>query len=410
MNKRRNIVWRLLRRNISAGQLAGYALANFVGLAIVLTAIQFYRDINSVWDGDDSFISRDYLIISKKVEGVNLGSILGGQAGKSAGDPNSFSPEERAGLESQPWVRRVGEFTSAAFNVSASVDMGGRGMSTYMFLESIPDDFFDVRPRGWATYHPGDTTSVVPIIISKDYLTLYNFGFASSRGLPQISESVIGNVPLRLSLSGRGVQQYVNARIVGFSNRLNTIAVPEQFMEWANGRFADKGDQRPSRLIIEVSSPGDPAIGEYLDDNGYESAGDKIDNSKAARFFAIVTVAVVAVGAIISLLAFFILLLSIYLLLQKNREKIRDLILLGYTPSQVAAHYYKIVAWVNAAVLVGSTAVMLLGSYLWSAPLRDLGVRSTSPLVTVIIAVAIVASITAGNIIAIARNVRHTVD
>lgn len=66
MMKMKNIVWRLLRRNISAGQLAGYALANFVGLAIVLTAIQFYRDINNVWDADDSFISRDYLIISKK--------------------------------------------------------------------------------------------------------------------------------------------------------------------------------------------------------------------------------------------------------------------------------------------------------------------------------------------------------
>lgn len=406
----KNIVWRLLRRNISAGQLAGYALANFVGLAIVLTAIQFYRDINNVWDADDSFISRDYLIISKKVEGVNLGSLLGGSASKSKGDPNSFTPEEKADLESQPWARRVGEFTSAAFNVSASVEMGGRGMSTYMFLESIPDDFFDVQPRGWTDYQPGDTTKVVPIIISKDYLTLYNFGFASSRGLPQISESIIGKVPLRLSLSGRGVQQYVNARIVGFSNRLNTIAVPEQFMEWANGRFAETSRQQPSRLIIEVSSPGDPAIGEYLDEHNFESAGDKIDNSKGARFFAIVTGAVIAVGAVISLLAFFILLLSIYLLLQKNREKIRDLILLGYTPSQVATHYYNIVLWVNAGVLVASIGVMLLGSHLWSVPLSDLGVKGTSPLVTIIIAVVIVSAITAGNLVAISRNVRKTID
>lgn len=37
----KNIVWQLLRRNISVGQLAGYAVANLVGLAIVLTAVQF---------------------------------------------------------------------------------------------------------------------------------------------------------------------------------------------------------------------------------------------------------------------------------------------------------------------------------------------------------------------------------
>ena len=39
--KNKRIVWLLLRRNISAGQIAGYALANFIGLAIVLCAIQF---------------------------------------------------------------------------------------------------------------------------------------------------------------------------------------------------------------------------------------------------------------------------------------------------------------------------------------------------------------------------------
>ena len=60
---KRSTVWRLLRHNISVGQLAGYAIANLVGLAIVLTAVQFYRDVTTVWDTEDSFISRDYLII-----------------------------------------------------------------------------------------------------------------------------------------------------------------------------------------------------------------------------------------------------------------------------------------------------------------------------------------------------------
>ena len=33
---------------------------------------------------------------------------------------------------------------------------------------------------------------MVPVIISKDYLALYNFGFAGSAGLPQMSEGVMG--------------------------------------------------------------------------------------------------------------------------------------------------------------------------------------------------------------------------
>ncbi len=398
----KNAVWRLLRRNISAGQLIGYALANLVGLAIVLTALQFYRDVTGVFSADDSFISRDYLIISKKVDGINL------VAGSDT-DPNAFSEAERADIKAQPWASRVGEFTAAAFNVAGNVSMGGRSMSTFMFLEAIPDDFFDVRPRGWDKWNADDSTAVVPIIISKDYLTLYNFGFAASRGLPQISETMVGAVPLRLSLSGNGVQQYVDARVVGFSSRLNTIAVPEEFMTWANGRFADESVPAPSRLIIEVNSPGDPAIGEYLAAHGYESAGDKIDNGRAARFLAITTGVVIAVGAIISILAFFILLLSIYLLLQKNREKIRDLILLGYTPRAVSRYYIVIVASVNAAVLVCSLAVMLVGSVLWAKPLDDLGIACTSTVRTILIGIGIMALITLLNILAITRNVRRTI-
>ena len=94
-------MWRLLRRNISAGQIAGYALANLVGLAIVLTAIQFYRDVTTVWDDEDSFISKDYLIISKKVSG--LGSFMSGD-----GESTRFSEAEIADIASQPWARNVG--------------------------------------------------------------------------------------------------------------------------------------------------------------------------------------------------------------------------------------------------------------------------------------------------------------
>ena len=52
-----NIIIRLLLRNVSAGQIGGYALANLVGLVIVLTALQFYRDITSVNEDADGFIS-----------------------------------------------------------------------------------------------------------------------------------------------------------------------------------------------------------------------------------------------------------------------------------------------------------------------------------------------------------------
>lgn len=394
---KRSIVWQLLKRNISKAQLAGYAIANLVGLSIVISAIQLYRDVTAVWESDDSFISRDYLIISKKVGG--LGSLL-------SGDPAAFSKDNIAEIESQPWVRRVGQFTASNFGVGASVELGGRGMNTAMFLESIPDEFFDITPRDWH-FAPG-TSDPLPIIISKEYLSLYNFGFAASRGLPQISESMIGMVPLRISVSGNGRQMWIPARIVGFSSRLNTIAVPEDFMTWANATFAPEINADPSRLIIETNSPGNPAIEDFMKSHRYEVAGDKVDNGRAAYFLAVITGVVVAVGAIISLLAFFILLLSIYLLLQKNREKLRQLMMLGYKPSAVARNYYTIVAIINGCVLAGAIAIMLVAKHLWASTLENIGVESGTPWIAIAVGTMIMALITAGNIAAITRNIQRT--
>lgn len=394
----RSIVWRLLRRNISAGQLLGYGLANLVGLAIVLTAIQFYRDVTGAWEQDDSFISRDYLIVSKRIDGVT--GLLGG-AGAGA---NEFTPAEVADIAAQPWAAKVGAFTAANFGVAASVEMNGRGMNTFLFLESIPDEFFDVSPRGWRW--DGDTSQPVPIIISKDYLALYNFGFAASRGLPQISESIVGMVPLRLSLSGNGRQVWLPARIVGFSSRLNTIAVPQEFMQWANGQFAEEPQPNPSRLIVSTNSPGDPQAKAYFDAHGVEIAGDRLDTGRAAYFLSLITTIVIAIGAVISLLSFFILLLSIYLLLQKNREKIHQLMQLGYAPRAVAGYYYRIVAAVNACVLAASVGILLLAQHAWAAQLDAVGARGSSAWVSILVGCAAMAAITALNFAAISRKVR----
>ena len=40
----RHEIWCLLRKNISKGQLLGYAIANVVGLSVILIGILFYAN------------------------------------------------------------------------------------------------------------------------------------------------------------------------------------------------------------------------------------------------------------------------------------------------------------------------------------------------------------------------------
>lgn len=392
-----NLVWRLLRRNISVGQIVGYAVANLVGLTIVLTAFQFYRDASApAADGEENFLGRDFMILSKEVS----------EAGRFLGNTTTFSDAEIADLEAQSWVENIGRFTPSRFRLSGAVEFNGRGMSTHLFFESIPDEFFDIKPKGW-NFNPADSLAEVPIILAKDYLALYNFGFAATRGLPQISEKLISQFPLRLTFSGNGKRAERIGRVVGFSSRLNTIAVPDEFMRWANSTFGEDPETDVSRLIVEVNDPGNPAIAEYLRAHAIEMAGDKATQGKTAYFLSIVSAVVVGIGVVISILSFFILMLSIYLLLQKNRDKLHDLMQLGYTPAQASFHYNLLVIVVNGAILLMSVVAMLIVCHLWSGPFENLGLSSTSPLLTIIAGFLLMAAITVANMMAINRIVKR---
>lgn len=398
---KKSILWKLLRKHVSVAQMAGFAVANMVGLTIVLLGLQFYSDVKPVFDDDDGFLRKDYLVVTKRVSGISsLKSMLGGNTA------NAFSDDELQRLRSQEWVRNVGEFMTSNYEIYGSVSLPGKEMSlrTSFFFEAVPDEFIDVKSDEWKfdPSHP-----VVPIIMSKDYLSLYNFGFAASQGMPQVSESMMGAVPIMLRLTGRnGKSEFIQGKVVGFSNRLNTIVVPYEFMRWSNERYAPGVSSRPSRLIVEVSKPGDIAIEKYMKANGYEIAGDKLNSNKAGYMLNIVMSIVIGIGLIISLLSFFILILSIYLLLQKNTRKLQDLLLLGYSPAEVSGLYVRMVVYVNAAVYVLSVGVMLALRSLYLPYLAALGISGSSLLLSAGFGLLIIGLISAGNVVAIRRKVK----
>lgn len=398
MKKTKNIlVRRLLSRNLSKTQMIGFILSNFIGLAIVISGLQFYADVRSIWESEDSFIKRDYLVVNKIVTASNT---MGQKS-------TQFSEAEIADIGAQPWVRKIGKFETIDYNVIAAMKQGDRNFSTYMFFESIPSDFIDVDSKSWK-FTPG--SNEVPLIISKDYLTLYNFGFASSAGMPQLSEQMLSSVPMdiRIASVDGAKRESFKGRVVGFSNRLNTILVPQEFMEWSNAEFGINQDKEvwPSRLIIDVSSPGDVAIDKYLKEHNLELAGDK-KNSQASYFLNLVAGVMVSVGILITVLSFFILMLSVALLLQKNREKLHALIMLGFDLRTVSAPYEKITAFVSVISFVLAVGVMFVFRSMYIDGLAGLSDETTPNLwLSLCIGLALTVLTIIFNIIAIRRKVR----
>ena len=266
-------------------------------------------------------------------------------------------------LEAQPFTRSVGAFTPTLFKVSAGLGMQQAGIriSTDMFFESVPDAFVDVSLDKW---HFDEGTQTIPIIIPRNYLNLYNFGFAQSRNLPKLSEGVMGLIQMDINMRGNGRVKQYKGNIVGFSNRLNTILVPQSFMEWANQNFAPEREAQPSRLIVEVKNPTDTAITDYFQQKNYETEGDNLDAGKTTYFLRLITGIVSGVGLFISILSFYILMLSVFLLLQKNTAKLENLLLIGYSPSKVALPYHVLTVGLNLLVLLLAViGVVWLRSY-----------------------------------------------
>lgn len=343
------LLWKLLRCHLSMAQLVGFSLAGLVGMTVVLGALQAYRDIRPIVDRPDSFLRGDYLVLSKRVNALNtlgLGS-------------SDFTPGELDDLRAQPFVREVGALTPADYRITGSVGMGGVNLSTYLFFESVPDRFLDVEAAEW-NYEPGSRD--IPIIIPRNYVNLYNYGFAPSQGLPQISEGIFRRVSLGIDIAGNGRSEQFRGRIVGLSNRLNTILVPDAFIRWSNERFGTRtGERHPARVIVETDRPVDAAVSEYLARKGYEAEGDRRDDGKATRFLQLAASGVAGVGLAFSGMSFYILLLSIFLLLQKNSDKLENLLLLGYAPARVARPYRLLTFGLNFGVLAAALlAVWLL--------------------------------------------------
>lgn len=389
------LVWKLLRQHISIPQFAGFVLANLFGMLIVLLGYQFYNDVLPVFTQQDSFMKSDYLIVSKKIS----------MATTVSGNANTFSSSEIDDLRRQPFAARVGRFSSVEYKVEAQMGIEGQTiLNSEIFLESVPDEFIDVPLKDW-TYTAGN--DAVPVILPRSYINMYNFGFAQSHSLPKISDGLISMIDFRIfAHSDAGVKEF-KGKVIGFSNRLNTILVPQAFMEWSNGVLADGRESAPNRLLLEVGNPADENVTAYLDQHGYEVETDRLDAEKTTYFLRMVVTIVMLIGAVISVLSFYILMLSVYLLVQKNTEKLENLLLIGYSPARVAMPYQLLTVGLNAVVLVVSLVLLYLVRGYYMSFIYQLfpELSETSLMPAAVLGVAIWAFVSSLNYIVIRRKI-----
>lgn len=342
-NNKLRLLFKLLRQNISIWQICGFVIANLLGGIIVLFGIQAYIDFDNFINKKNGLLNEGYVVISKPISGLTtLGSILGAQP--------TFSNDEIEQLEEHQAVTAVGRFTAATFELSGSFALADIKVSTDLFMESVPDRFIDVKFNSEEIWKADINCKELPVIIPRRYLSIYNYGYASSKGLPQLSEGLTSMFPIKIRVRGNNITKYYDAKIVGYTDRLNTILVPETFLQQANSIYGEKGESQPSRLILETKVSGkDTAFIEYLEKSGYAIEGDT-ENIQLQTLVHSILWVVIGIGGVVSLLAFFLLLISVQLLIEKNKEKFVNLNSLGYSIKEIATPYLLLIAGIDTAV------------------------------------------------------------
>jgi hypothetical protein len=196
-----------------------------------------------------------------------------------------------------------------------------------MVLESVPDRFMDKRPDEWG-WEAGSRR--VPVILSSSFLSLYNYAFSPSQGLPQLSEETIKALPFKLTIGVEPQATTYVAQIAGFSDRITSVLVPESFINYANG--SANANVGASRLVVRVKDPSSTEFAKYLEAHGYVTNSEQL---RWNRLRAIVQVVALITGALALLLlgiSVLVFILFIELTVARARSSVQLLQEIGYSP------------------------------------------------------------------------------
>jgi hypothetical protein len=303
--------------------LSGFGLV--LGLSLVLVSLQVYLSIEKSLSSEIS--KAEYVVLSKD---VSLGNTL--LLSKAV-----ISKGELEDLKKQPFVESVGEFIPNHYKVVAFAG-GSLQLMMDMFFESVPDEYVDNRPYNFR-WEEGD--DFIPIIVSDDFINLYNYGFALSGGYPQISRSTVSMLPLEVKISGPGKTVKMNARIVGFSERVSSILVPQDFMKWANKTVGGytKEDQA-SRIIVKLNKKYSAGLGKYLEDKSLHINSEKLGLSKTTAIAKIIIDVLIAIGILFVIFSFVIVLTNFSLILAEAKADLILLFQLGYKINTLIYHLF----------------------------------------------------------------------
>lgn len=252
---------------------------------------------------------------------------------------NTFSKKEIEFYSNLPFVERLISVENNNFPVELkSNDPLIPYFRSDIFIQAIPVDFLDIKSDSWK-WKEGDVK--VPIILPRDFVYMMN-NFLSSSGMPQLSDEILKDVGFQIEI-GKFGNHVFNAKIIGFTNEISSILVPQSFMHYGSQYFGDRSSEKYTQLMLKSKRGQFGLLQDIIDKNHLEVKKNQIVEGKLKSMLTIILSSVTFISLIIVLLAMIVLIQFLQLLITKNSYEIRTMLRLGVSVNNVVFQFIKYV-------------------------------------------------------------------
>jgi hypothetical protein len=378
------------------GRLRAWMGTLGLGIAalLLLVAVQMQADFSELLQGkQNKDTNTQYLVINRQLNNNNLNS-------------GGLREEELAALKKLPEVSAVGIIQPGYFKASLSSTSDRFPFYTDVSFETVSSDFLDEIPEQWIWQEKDE---YVPIIVPSLYLDLYNFQFALAQQLPQLTPEVVKMIFFNIRIQGPNGEVVLKGKVAGFSDRIQSILVPQEFMQWCNARFAQGEKRNPSRILIKTKDATSPVLNQFLEKNQLQADKEKTRFSKYREIVNWIAGISGLSGLLMLIFAALVLSLFIQLNIVSKQDEIRLLIQLGASPQQMIGFLMKKFFPPNAIIVLIALGLVAILQYLLFGWLQKkaIGVSAWISPLTLLAALLLILLMGVINRIAIGRSVKE---
>ena len=330
-------------------QLVIALLGALLGITFLISSVHYLDKINEYGE-DSEILGKNTLILQKKVTSASTMGLT----------KTDFSEKEISKMKLEPFIEDVKPVISNNFRVWFETnDPYVPTFKSDVFIQAVSKEFLDVKSDKW---HWKEGEKFVPMIMPRDFLVMLNT-FMNASGIPQVSDDLAMKLKFRLRISDGQKEEWVDTKIIGFTNEIASILVPENFMDYATKKFA-QGDPGKITQIMVAGKEGEfGKLETHMNERGLESKNSQVIVSRlksivGTLFAVILVISIVAVFA-----SGLVLIQYMQLVLSHNKYEVRTLLRLGMHPAAIIKTFFRYFLIVFILVLAAGFSFFILLKY-----------------------------------------------